>query len=70
MCCCRLLLSIKESIQHVDHAVTRELAFQEGMRHAQLVSSKSYSWLLSVASAAALASATTAYVFMRRNALT
>lgn len=70
-CCCRLLQSIKDSVQHLDHAVTKELAFQEGMRHAMLISSSgssSYSWLLSVATSAAVASAATAYMLMRRNA--
>jgi hypothetical protein len=67
--CCRLLLSIRDSVQHVDHAVTRELAFQEGVRHAQLAASSRYSLFLTVASAAAVASSTTAYLLMRRNAL-
>lgn len=66
---CRLLLSIRDSVQHVDYALARELAFQEGVRHAQLTASSRYSWFLSIASAAALASATTAYILTRRNAL-
>lgn len=68
----RLLLSIRESVQHVDYALNRELAFQEGVRHAQLVagsSSSSFSWFLSIASTAALASTCTAYLLLRRNAL-
>lgn len=73
-CTTRLLLSIKESVQHVDLALARELAFQEGVRHAQLVGSSSggssaYSWLLSVAATAALASTATTFLLMRRNAL-
>lgn len=74
-CCCRrLLLSIRESVQHVDYALNRELAFQEGVRHAQLVAgssisiSSSFGWFLSIASTAALASTCTAYL-LRRNAL-
>lgn len=67
----RLLLSIRETMQHVDYALNRELAFQEGVRHAQLVagSSSSFSWFLSIASTAALASTCTAYLLLRRNAL-
>jgi hypothetical protein len=69
----RLLLLIRESVQHVDYALNRELAFQEGVRHAQLVagssSSSSFSWFLSIASTAALASTATAYLLLRRNAL-
>jgi hypothetical protein len=69
--CCRLLESIRDSVQHVDYALTRELAFQEGVRHAQLTAagSSSYSWVLSVAATAAVASASAMYVLMRRNAL-
>ena len=66
----RLLVSIRDSVQHVDYAVARELAFQEGVRHAQLTAAAGgrYSWFLSVASAAALASVTTAYLLTRRKA--
>jgi hypothetical protein len=52
----------------MDHAVTRELAFQEGVRHAQLTAGSSYSFLLSIAATAAVASASAMYVMMRRNA--
>lgn len=63
--CCRLLLSIKESVQQLERSVLKEVAFQEGVRYGQRLGSGSL--MLSVAAAAAAASAATAFIMMRQS---
>eukprot|EP00775_Hariotina_reticulata_P012489 gene12489-12623_t len=61
----RLLSDIKGSIQRVEQTISKEVAFQEGVRFAQRSSNNTL--LLSVASTALVVSAATALIFMRRN---
>jgi hypothetical protein len=63
-CVCRLLLSIKDSVQQVERTVSKEVAFQEGVRYGQRLGANSL--LLSITAAAAAASAATAYIMMRQ----
>lgn len=60
----RLLLSIKDSVQQLERTVSKEAAFQEGVRYGQRLGTSSL--LLSIAAGAAAASAATAFIMMRQ----